>query len=58
MELTTALARIVYTYDMRLAAEAPCCASIPAGVKCQYPFKGWMTSIATGPIAQFRKRDD
>jgi cytochrome P450 len=60
MELRTVLARALWSYDMRMAPDAPCCARTPAGQPCD-PCMGSFVAATLpegGPMAQFRKRND
>ncbi|PLB46346.1 cytochrome P450 monooxygenase [Aspergillus steynii IBT 23096] len=54
IELNVSVARAIFLYDMRLAPEAPCCGG--QSTRCDYGFKGWMTSAVEGPLVQFRPR--
>ncbi|GAB1737231.1 hypothetical protein NU219Hw_g1162t1 [Hortaea werneckii] len=55
MELQVSLARLLFTYDLHLPADAPCCNKTPRGKRCQLEMKGWMTSHVDGPQVQFRR---
>ncbi|RMY01077.1 hypothetical protein D0868_08676 [Hortaea werneckii] len=50
------LARLLFTYDLRLPPNASCCNKAPRGERCQLEMKGWMTSHVGGPQVQFRRR--
>ncbi|KAI6848351.1 hypothetical protein KC332_g7432 [Hortaea werneckii] len=56
MELQVSLARLLFTYDLRLPPNASCCNKAPQGERCQLEMKGWMTSHVVGPQVQFRRR--
>ncbi|RMZ17218.1 hypothetical protein D0860_00557, partial [Hortaea werneckii] len=55
MELQTSLARLLFTYDLRLPPNAPCCKNAPRGEQCQLEMKGWMTSHVKGPQVLFKR---
>jgi hypothetical protein len=57
MELEISLARILYTYDIKLASEQPCCAGAPAVEGCEFKMNAWMVSSVEGPYVQFRPRN-
>ncbi|RMY68128.1 hypothetical protein D0863_07323 [Hortaea werneckii] len=56
MELQVSLARLLFTYDLRLPPNASCCNKAPRGEQCQLEMKGWMTSHVVGPQVRFRRR--
>jgi cytochrome P450 len=60
MELRTVFARALWTYDMRMAPEAPCCAKTPAGTPCDPHMGSFIAATLPegGPLAQFKKRVD
>jgi len=60
MELRTVFARALWTYDMRLAPDATCCASAPLGQPCEPRMASYIEATLPegGPKAQFKKRDD
>jgi cytochrome P450 len=60
MQLRTVFARALWTYDMRMAPDAPCCANTAVGRPCD-PHMGSFVAATLpegGPLAQFKKRDE
>lgn len=54
-EMSITLARLLFTYDVRLAPCTPCCK--PEGPRCEYTMKAFATGFVQGPILQFRARN-
>ncbi len=57
-EMTVALARVLFLFDMRLESDAPCCAKRGGGEECEPDFPGYITMAAKGPYVEFRRRQD
>lgn len=58
VEVTTAVAKTLWVYDMRLAPESVCCSSSRGGYgSCEFRLKSFATSIVDGPVVQFRGRE-
>ncbi|KAK5174601.1 uncharacterized protein LTR77_001682 [Saxophila tyrrhenica] len=56
-EMTVALARVLFSFDMRLTSEAPCCATRQPGKACEPNAPGYITMCAAGgPYVEFRPR--
>jgi cytochrome P450 len=60
MQLRVVFARALWTYDMRMAPDAPCCTKTPMGQACDPEMVSYVASTLPegGPMAQFKKRDD
>lgn len=61
LELLTVFARALWTYDVRMAPDAPCCAKrSPEGKTCEPCIATYIVAMMPegGPMAQFRRRDD
>lgn len=52
-ELNLTIARVLWRYDLRLAKNACGC---NAGTRCEYNFKGGVTTAVNGPVIEFRPR--
>ncbi|RAH83811.1 cytochrome P450 monooxygenase [Aspergillus japonicus CBS 114.51] len=62
-ELHLAVARLLWRYDVRLAASASTSTSTPPPGKgktdsAEYEMMGWVVAAVEGPVAQFRRRED
>lgn len=49
------LARLLFTYDLRLPLNALCSKNARRGEPCQLEMKGWMTGHVKGPQVFFRR---
>jgi len=60
MEMRTVFARALWTYDVRLAPDATCCAKTPLGQVCEPKMASHIAAMlpGSGPMAQFKKRPD
>lgn len=57
VEVTVAVAKVLWVYEMRLAPGAGCCLSKKSGdMGCEFRLQTFATSVANGPMAQVRKR--
>ncbi|CAI6339929.1 unnamed protein product [Periconia digitata] len=57
-ELQIVVARAVFSLDMRLASDAPCCRSTSASICTDREFKTYIGLQVKGPLAQFRKHSN
>lgn len=56
-ETSLTLAKTLFSFDMRVAPDAPCCGGkAPALSSCDYPLKGFAVAVVDGPYLQFKKR--
>ncbi|KAE8357189.1 cytochrome P450 [Aspergillus caelatus] len=60
-ELTLTLARVLFSYDIRLPpdhceVEPDCCSSVPRDQSPEYKLRTWIVSAREGPSLQFRPR--
>lgn len=56
-ETSLTLAKTLFSFDMRVAPDAPCCGGkVPALSSCDYPLKGFAVAVVDGPYLQFKKR--
>jgi hypothetical protein len=58
MQLRTVFARALWTYGLRMAPDAPCCAKTPVGRPCDPHMGSFITAtlLEGGPMAQFKGR--
>ncbi|KAE8316165.1 cytochrome P450 [Aspergillus transmontanensis] len=61
-ELTLTLARVLFSYDIRLPPdhceiEPDCCSSVPRDQSPEYKLRAWIVSAREGPSLQFRPRN-
>ncbi|RAH44190.1 cytochrome P450 [Aspergillus brunneoviolaceus CBS 621.78] len=60
-ELHLAVARLLWRYDVRLAAAAApasTCSPNHGKTDSEYEMMGWVVAAVEGPVAQFRRRED
>lgn len=55
-ETNLTLAKTLFSHDMRVAPEAPCCGGKATKVDCEYGLRGYAVAVVDGPYLQFRRK--